>query len=81
MDVLDVRGLPPCEPFDRIMAALDSLPAGEQLEVLIHREPFPLYDWLRERGWAWQVVREDFSGYEQFRITLFAATERPPAQG
>ena len=67
---LDVRGLPPCEPFELSMAAADELPAGETLEVLIHREPFPLYDWLREHGFAWQVAREDFSGYEQFRITI-----------
>jgi len=50
--LLDVRGLPPCEPFERIMAALDVLPAGGALEVLIHREPVPLHDWLREHGFA-----------------------------
>ncbi|MDO6386378.1 DUF2249 domain-containing protein [Uliginosibacterium sp. 31-12] len=73
METLDVRGLPPPEPFERIMAALDVLPAGEALEVLIHREPFPLYDWLRERGWTWTAKREDFSGYEQFRLHIAAA--------
>lgn len=49
---LDVRGLPPCEPFERIIAALDVLPPGETLEVLIHREPVPLHDWLEEHGFA-----------------------------
>lgn len=73
LTLLDVRGLPPCEPFDRIMAALDTLPPGETLEVLIHREPFPLYDWMRERGWTWTATREDFSGYEQFRLRIAAA--------
>lgn len=68
--LLDVRGLPPCEPFERTLAALDELPTGETLEVLIHREPFPLYELMRERGFAWQVAREDFSGYEQFRICI-----------
>ena len=71
--LLDVRGLPPCEPFERTLAALDELPAGEALDVLIHREPTPLYDWLHEHGWAWSVQREDFSGYEQFRIRITAA--------
>ncbi len=52
MRELDVRGLPPCEPMERILAALDDLPAGETLDVLIHREPFPLYALLAERGFA-----------------------------
>jgi len=53
---LDVCGLPPPEPFVRIMAALETLPAGSALQVRIHREPFPLYDVLRENGFAWQTA-------------------------
>lgn len=52
---LDVRGLPPPVPFENIMNALQTLPAGETLQVHIHREPFPLYDALRDRGYAWQT--------------------------
>ena len=52
---LDVRGLPPPEPFERIMEALTVLPAGVVLLVHIHREPYPLYDVLRDSGYAWQT--------------------------
>lgn len=55
MTELDVRGLPPPEPFEQIMQALQSLPAGSGLRVLIHREPYPLYEVLRDNGFIWQT--------------------------
>jgi tRNA 2-thiouridine synthesizing protein A len=59
---LDVRGLPPPEPFEQIMRVLPTLNAGASLHVLIHREPYPLYEVLRENGYAWQTtVRPDGS--------------------
>ena len=48
---LDVRGLDPPEPFLRIMKALTQSP-DKPLRVLIHREPFPLYDVLAEQGFG-----------------------------
>lgn len=48
---LDVRGLDPPEPFLRIMKALTQSP-DLPLRVLIHREPFPLYDVLAEQGFG-----------------------------
>ena len=56
MPVLDVRGLPPPEPFENILRALPMLSAEETLHVLIHREPFPLYEMLRDSGYAWQTT-------------------------
>ena len=56
MPELDVRGLPPPEPFEHIMLALQMLPAGATLQVHIHREPFPLYEVLRDTGYAWQTT-------------------------
>jgi len=53
MIALDVRGLPPPEPFEQIMLALDTLAKTEVLRVLIHREPYPLYDVLRESGYLY----------------------------
>lgn len=67
---LDVRGLPPCEPFERILAAVDALPSTETLEVLIHREPFPLYAWLAEHGFVHQTQAEADG---VFRIRIHAA--------
>lgn len=51
MRALDVRGLEPPEPFMRIMKALTQSP-DRPLRVLIHREPFPLYDVLAEQGFG-----------------------------
>ena len=56
MQELDVRGLLPPEPFENIIRALQTLPAGESLQVHIHREPFPLYEMLRDNGYAWQTA-------------------------
>lgn len=51
---LDVRGLPPPEPFLRIMEALSSNPEAP-LRVLIHKEPLPLYDVLEGHGRSWRT--------------------------
>ena len=56
MQKLDVCGLPPPEPFENIMHALQTLPAGETLQVTIHREPHPLYEILRGTGYTWQTT-------------------------
>lgn len=53
---LDVRDLPPPEPFQQIMEALFVLPEKTVLQVHIHREPFPLYEVLRANDFAWQTT-------------------------
>lgn len=60
---LDVRFLEPPEPFERIVEALGTLPDGEALRVLIHREPRPLFNWLRDDGFRWRGNWTD-EGYE-----------------
>lgn len=47
---LDNRGLLPPEPMVRIMAAIEQLPEGEALQVLMDRRPLPLYAILEQRG-------------------------------
>ena len=66
---LDVRGLPPPEPFEHIMRALSSLPPATVLQVHIHREPFPLYEVLRDTGYDWQTTPLEDGSYS-IRITL-----------
>jgi len=56
MPELDVRGLPPPEPFENIIRALPMLSGQETLRVLIHREPYPLYEMLRGAGYTWQAI-------------------------
>ena len=53
---LDVRGLEPPEPMERVLDTLGSLPAGAQLRMLIEREPRPLYRILSNNGYAWRTT-------------------------
>lgn len=64
---IDVRNLPPPEPFEQIMLALKTLPVSEVLQVLIHREPYPLYEVLRDHGYAWQT---DKLADDNYRISI-----------
>lgn len=49
--VVDARYLEPPEPFVRTMEALDDLPDGEKLLLLLYREPHPLYRALVQNGY------------------------------
>ena len=48
---LDVRGLPPPEPMQRVMETLGQLAAGSVLVVQLHREPVFLFDLIAPQGW------------------------------
>lgn len=52
--LLDVTGLPPPEPAQRVCAVLATLPAQARLRVLLDREPVLLYPWLHEHDFQWQ---------------------------
>lgn len=56
---LDVRGLPPCEPMERILAAIETLAPGQSLLARISREPRPLLPMLEQRGFAWRIERNE----------------------
>ena len=51
--LLDACGLEPPEPLTLVLDALDMLGAGEQLCLLIEREPFPLYRILSNNNYAY----------------------------
>jgi uncharacterized protein (DUF2249 family) len=51
-DVLDVRGLEPPQPMVRVLAAVDGLGAGAELEVHHDRRPIFLYPQLDARGFV-----------------------------
>lgn len=48
--VLDARFLEPPEPFVQTMEMLDTLQPGEQMLLLLYREPHPLYRVLTQNG-------------------------------
>jgi uncharacterized protein (DUF2249 family) len=69
--VLDVSELVPPEPLERILAALDELGRGEELLVRHRREPFPLYNLLRNMGFDWETGYQD----ERFQVRIWRPTD------
>lgn len=63
---LDVRGLPPPEPMQRALEALEALEPGESLQVLTDREPTLLHQELSRRYHAY--VSESCS--DGYRTTI-----------
>lgn len=51
--VIDGRDMLPPEPLERTLAALETLPEGEQLTLLLYCQPHPLYEILRRDGYRW----------------------------
>jgi uncharacterized protein (DUF2249 family) len=67
---LDVRGLEPPEPLEKVLDALEVLPAGDQLCMLIEREPRPLFRILLNNGYAYRTaVLPDFL----YEVTIWHA--------
>lgn len=77
--VLDVSDLPPCEPLERVLAALETLAPGDRLRVLHHREPLLLYPWLQEHGFSWDTQRGRVTEYEIIIWHTAAGDARDPA--
>lgn len=51
---MDLRGLAPPEPLERVLAALEG--AGPW-KFLLARDPWPLYALLQAGGWRYRVNR------------------------
>ncbi len=68
--MLDVRGLEPPEPMERVLGALDMLKPGEQLLMIIDRQPRPLYRILHNNGYAY---RETLKPEGIFEILIWQA--------
>jgi uncharacterized protein (DUF2249 family) len=49
--LVDARWLEPPEPMEKVMQTLALLRPGQSIRLLLHREPFPLYPLLAERGY------------------------------
>jgi len=65
--LLDARFLPPPEPFVQAMEMLSALAPGERMQLLLYREPHPLYRVLEQNGHRWQtLLRPDGT----FEITI-----------
>ena len=66
--IIDVSELAPPEPMVQILMALSHLQATQYLQVNHRREPFPLYEKLREAGWCYTCEQ---LAAEQFRIFIY----------
>jgi len=69
--VVDARGLEPPEPMVRVLTALDELPRGERLLMLIHIEPRPLFRVLERNQFAYRCELNP-EGY--FEVTIWHRT-------
>lgn len=61
---IDVCGLQPPEPLERVLEALSTLQPGQRLRMLIDREPRPLYAILDRNGYAYDATLRDDYIYE-----------------
>ncbi|HMM53779.1 MAG TPA: DUF2249 domain-containing protein [Candidatus Desulfobacillus sp.] len=50
--VIDGRAMAPPEPMEKTLSALQTLPDGEALTLLLRGKPFPLYAILKTRGFS-----------------------------
>jgi uncharacterized protein (DUF2249 family) len=77
--LLDVRGLPPCEPLELALAAVRKLGCSERVRLVHWREPFPLYELLKKEGFAYDVVALE----DRFEIVIWRqdASAVVPARG
>ncbi|MFM9885653.1 MAG: DUF2249 domain-containing protein [Burkholderiales bacterium] len=76
MITIDARGLDPPEPFERVIDALAKLEPGEEVLLILDREPAPLYRFLAKNGYRFEPKRCDDRRYE-IRIWEEARSIRP----
>ena len=67
--VLDVRGMQPPEPLERVIEAIGDFVPGDTLKLVIDCEPKPLFRVLQANNYLWRVEPGDESNYE---ITIWA---------
>ncbi|MDO8789549.1 MAG: DUF2249 domain-containing protein [Sulfuritalea sp.] len=65
--VIDGREMQPPEPMERTLEALDALAEGDDLLLLLYCQPHPLFNILKQNGYAWSdELRAD--GTREIRI-------------
>lgn len=73
--LIDARELEPPEPLEKVMAALSLLHPEQSIRLLLHREPFPLYPLLAERGYGHDTCMQPDGSY----IILIRPASSAPA--
>jgi hypothetical protein len=75
--LVDARWLAPPEPLELTIAALEELLPGQQLRLLIHRDPAMLYSILRDWGYTWRTSTQADGTYEIVISQPPAANQKP----
>lgn len=65
---IDAREMLPPEPFERVVDALEVFSKGDEIVLLLYREPRPLYEMLTRNGYRYTVEHDD-DGTVRVRIT------------
>jgi len=71
---LDVRGMEPPEPIERVLEAIDGFEEGDRLKLIIDCMPRPLFRILERDGFDHQEKPGSESLYE---ITIWLKEARP----
>lgn len=69
---IDGREMNPPEPFERTMEALDLIGDDEQIILLLHCQPKPLFNVLRRNGYRWEEMSGP-DGCFEYRIKKVSA--------
>lgn len=62
--VLDVRGMEPPEPLERVLEAVDGFVPGDMLKLVIDCHPLPLFRILERNGFAYREAPGTEALYE-----------------
>ncbi|MCB1960956.1 MAG: DUF2249 domain-containing protein [Rhodocyclaceae bacterium] len=75
--IVDARQMVPPEPMEHTLDALDALQPGQEVLLIIPRQPVPLYDVLRNNGYAYRVENGsgDDAGLFYIHIRQISAPE------
>ena len=65
---LDVRGMEPPEPLQRVLETVDGFAAGDRLKLIIDCHPVPLFRILERNGFAF---REEPGVESLYEITIW----------
>jgi tRNA 2-thiouridine synthesizing protein A len=75
---LDAREWEPPEPMVRMLEALEALPRGRKIVMLLHREPRPLFLILKNSGFH---CRSRLVPEGHFEVTVWHAADVPAPRG
>lgn len=79
--LLDLRDLAPPEPLERTLDALAGLAPGDRLVLRLRRQPYPLYELLRQMGYRWKVSGGDGDWHILIEPESAPERESEPGQG